>query len=100
MERTMSDWTTQAADLIEQAVGTVRDKTVVPTRAIARAIVFGLLAAFFAVSALAVFVLAAFRLLVIAANELFGDGRAWVAHLFVGAVFVVLGMFVWTRRAS
>jgi hypothetical protein len=97
----MSDWTTQAADLIEHAVGTVRDKTVVPSRAIARAIVFGLLAAFFAVTALAVFALAAFRLLVIAADEAFGSpGHAWAAHLLVGAVFVTLGMFMWTRRAT
>jgi hypothetical protein len=96
----MSDWTTQAADLIEHTVATVRDKTVVPTRAVARAIVFGLLAAFFAVGALVVFALASFRGLVIGATELFGDDRVWVAHLTIGVVFVVLGMFVWTRRAG
>jgi hypothetical protein len=96
----MSDWTTQAADLIDQAVATVRDKTVVPSRRYARLIVFGMLAAFFGLCALVVLVLAMFRLLVIAANEAFGDGHAYVAHLLVGAVFVAAGMFMWTRRAT
>jgi uncharacterized membrane protein len=96
----MSDWTTQAADLIDQAVATVRDKTVVPSRRYARLIVVGMLAAFFGLCALVVLVLAMFRLLVIAANEIFGDGHAYVAHLLVGAVFVAAGMFMWTRRAT
>jgi len=95
-----TDWTTQAADLIDQAVATVRDKTVVPSRYYARLIVLGMLAAFFGLAALAVLVLGIFRLLVIAANEIFGPGHAYVAHLFVGAVFVVAGIFMWTRRAT
>jgi hypothetical protein len=96
----MSDWTTQAADLIDQAVATVRDKTVVPSRRYARLIVYGMLAAFFGLSALAVLWLALFRGLVIIANEIFGPGHAYVAHLFMGAVFVAAGMFMWTRRAT
>jgi hypothetical protein len=96
----VSDWTTQATDLIDHAVATVRDKTVVPSRRYARLIVFGMLAAFFGLCALAVLALALFRLLVIAANEAFGDGHAYVAHLLVGAIFVGAGMFMWTRRAT
>jgi hypothetical protein len=91
----VSDWTTQAADLVETAIGAVRDKAVVPTKSVARAIVYGLLAAFFAVAALSLLAIGAFRLLVIAMP---GD-RAWAAHLIVGGIFVGLGMFVWTRRA-
>ena len=43
----MSDWTTDAVDNIERVVTTVRDKTVTPAQNVTRAIVFGLLSAFF-----------------------------------------------------
>ena len=47
----MSDWTTDAVDNIEWVVTTVRDKTVTPAQNVTRAIVFGLLTAFFVATA-------------------------------------------------
>ena len=47
----MADWTTQAADAIETAVTTVRDRTVVPARKATKVVVYGLLVAFFALTA-------------------------------------------------
>ena len=44
----MSDWTTDAADAIENAVGMARERTVEPARAVAKAITYGLLAALLA----------------------------------------------------
>ena len=60
----MSDWTTDAADAIERAVVTVRDKTVTPARTVTRGIVFGVLAALFVLPALVILVAGAFRGLV------------------------------------
>jgi hypothetical protein len=89
----MSDWTTEATDAIERAVVTVRDKTVTPARAITRAIVFGLLAALFAIPALVLLAAGFFRGLVI-----LYQGEVWAAWLTLGAICVLSGMFFWTKR--
>jgi hypothetical protein len=89
----MSDWTTDAADAIERAVVTVRDKTVTPARTITRGIVFGVLAALFVLPALVILVAGAFRGLV----ELY-QGEVWAAWLTMGAICVLGGMFLWSKR--
>ena len=48
----MADWTTDAVDTLENVVDTVRDKTVVPAQKATKAVVFGLLVAFFVLTAL------------------------------------------------
>jgi uncharacterized protein YacL len=86
------DWTTQAADAIEQAVRTVRDKTVVPVQRATRGVVFGLLASFFVLTAFTLLVIGAFRLVVVL------TGDAWIAYLVWGGIFVIVGAFCWSRR--
>ena len=49
----MADWTTDAVDTLEKIVASVRDKTVVPAQNAPRAVVFGLLVAFFVLVAVA-----------------------------------------------
>ena len=39
----MSDWTTDAADMIERSVALVRERTVEPAQAVSRVLVYGLL---------------------------------------------------------
>lgn len=87
-----ADWTTQAADAIEHAVTAVRDKTVVPAQKATRAVVFGLLASFFVLTALTLLVIGAFRGLVIL------TGEVWIAYLVVGGILVLGGVFCWSRR--
>ena len=89
----MADWTTQAADAIENAVATVRDKTVVPARKATKAVVYGLLATFFVSTALVMLVIALFRILVVL------TGEVWAAYLIVGGIFVIGGTFCWAKRA-
>ena len=48
----MSDWTTDAADAIDNAVGLVRERTVEPVQAVARVVIYGLLAALILLPAL------------------------------------------------
>ena len=88
----MPDWATEAVDTLEQLVGTVRDKTVVPARRATRAVVYGLLAAFFAGTAFLMLGIALFRALVVL------TGAVWLAYLILGGIFVIGGGFVWTLR--
>ncbi len=90
----MDDWTTRAADAIESAVGAVRDRTVAPAQRATRAVVHGLLAGFFVATAVVLFVIGAFRGLVIL------TGEAWIAYMAAGGMLVVLGTFCWTRRTK
>lgn len=89
----MSDWTTEAADQIERAVIAVRDRTVVPARAATRGIVFGLLASFFAIPALLLLTLGAFRL-----SDAYLPGEVWSAWLLLSGIFLCCGAFVWSKR--
>lgn len=87
------DWTDRAADMVEQTVVLVRDRTVVPAQRGAKAVVYGLLAAFFGVTALMLLGILAFRLLTIPLP-------VWAAWLVLGGIFVLVGVFCWTRRAA
>ena len=70
----------------------MRDKTVVPAQKATRAVVFGLLVAFFVGTALTVLTIGAFRGLVIL------TGEVWIAYLICGGIFVVGGWFCWRLR--
>ncbi len=89
----MSDWTTQAADAVEKAVVLVRDKTVVPARQGVKAVVYGLLTAFFALTAFMLVTVLVFRVLVIFLP-------VWGAWMVVGGIFLLAGGFCWTRRTT
>jgi hypothetical protein len=86
------DWPKQAADTIERVVGAVRDKTVVPAQKATKAVVYGLLATFFIVTALTLLVIGAFRGLVIL------TGEVWGAYGICGGILVLAGAFCWSRR--
>ena len=89
----MSNWTTEATDVIERTVATVRDRTVEPARAITRVVVYGLLAALIALPAVVMLTVGAFRGLV-----LLEQGYTWAAWVTLGGIFVLAGAFSWTRR--
>ncbi len=89
------DWTVQAADTVDRLVGTVRDKAVVPVTGIARWLVFGLLAAIVGVAALVLLAIGVVRAL---DAYIPGDDNVWAAHLVTGAIFVLPGLFLWSKR--
>jgi uncharacterized protein YggT (Ycf19 family) len=89
----MSDWTTDAANAIDNAVGLVRERTVEPIEAVVRALTYGVLAALVLVPALALITIAVFRLLNIAAR-----GHDWIPWTGIGGIFLVAGLFCWSRR--
>ncbi|HVM03573.1 MAG TPA: phage holin family protein [Acidimicrobiales bacterium] len=90
-----NDWSVQAADTIERFVGTVRDKTSVPLTTVARALVFGLVAAVMGLTTLAFVTIAAVRLLNVVL-----PGDVWAAYLVVGGIFTVVGLFLLRRATS
>jgi len=90
----MADWTTDAVDTLDQVVGTVRDKAVVPAQRASRTVVYGLLVAFFVKIALIMLGIALFRVLVVLVSDV------WLAYLILGGIFVIAGGFVWTLRFS
>ena len=89
----MADWTSDAVDTIENVVATARDKIVVPAQNGTKAVVFGLLVAFFVVTAVMMLAIALFSVLVLL------TGEVWAAYLILGGIFVLAGAFVWTLRS-
>jgi hypothetical protein len=90
----VADWTTDAVDTLENVVASVRAKVVVPAENTTRVVVFGLLVAFFVLTAVTMLAIALFRVLVVL------TGEVWAAYLILGGIFVLAGVFVWTLRAS
>jgi hypothetical protein len=89
----MSDWTTDAANAIDNAIGLVRERTVEPVQAVARVVVYGLLAVLVLLPALILLTIALFRVLNIAAR-----GHVWIPWCGLGGIFVAAGWFCWSRR--
>jgi hypothetical protein len=89
----MSDWTADAADAVERVVTTARDRTVTPVTTVARAVVYGLLAAFFVITALLLLAILVFRVLSIVLP-------IWAAWLVIGGISVLAGGFCWSRRSA
>ena len=83
----MPDWTDQAADAIDNAVGMVRDKTVVPARKIVSALTRGILLGLLAAAAALLAAFASFRGVVLAVQ-----GEVWLAHLILGGIFTGAGL--------
>ena len=91
------DWTVQAADTIESVVGTIRDKTVVPLTTVARALVYGLIAAILGLVALILLTIGALRVVIVYLPGWFADrpGRSvWAADAMVGGIFTLVGLFL------
>jgi hypothetical protein len=89
----MNDWTTDAADTVERVVVIVRDKTVVPAQTITKAIVYGLVAGSLVSAALLLLFVGLFRAL-----DVYLPGGVWAAYLVLGGIFVIAGVFCWSRR--
>jgi hypothetical protein len=89
----MSDWTTDAANAIDNAVGIVRERTVEPVQTVARAVIYGLMAALILIPAVTLLTIGVFRLLTIAVFH-----NVWGAWAGLGGIFLVIGLFCWTKR--
>lgn len=88
-----ANWHVLATDKIVSTVDNVRVKTSGPAIKISRSVVYGLLGAFIGMIALIVFLIGTVRLL---NNVLPKD--VWLVYFILGAIFMALGIFLWSRR--
>jgi hypothetical protein len=96
------DWTVETADLIETVVTTVRDKTTVPLRTAARAVVYGVALSVVGVVTLTLSIVAFIRVLTVylpVGRSADHHHRVWVAYLIVGGIFTLAGLFL-LRKAE
>jgi hypothetical protein len=89
----MSEWTSQAADTIEKTVVAVRDRTVEPATRAANYMVYGVFAVCCVLTALLLLTIVLFRVLTYAMP-------VWAAWMLLGGIFVLGGLFCWTRRSG
>ncbi|MFP5328113.1 MAG: hypothetical protein ACLGHT_11605 [Acidimicrobiia bacterium] len=88
-----TDWTVQAADTIERVVVGIRDKTAVPLTTIARALVYGLLAAVIGAAAMVLLVTGLIRVL-----DTVLPRSVWLPDLILGTLFTLVGFVLWRKR--
>ena len=88
------DWTDQVADLVVDTVDKARQKTTGPILTGARVIVYGIVALIVAVAIGVMAVILGGRLLE------YLPGPLWVAYTGLGALLVVVGLVLWSRRAA
>lgn len=89
------DWPVRAADAIERLVDQVRSKTTGPAIIASRWVVYGLVLAFLALAALVLFVIGLVRGLDVAI-----PGDVWIVYAILGAICLLAGVFLWTKRSG
>ncbi len=89
-----TDWPALVADRVEGIVAQAREKTDKTATTVRNAAVYGVILAILGVAALLVASVAFVRIVVIAIP----GHDAWIAHLIVGALFMIGGMFAWSKR--
>lgn len=90
-----TDWAKETADRIESVVVSIRAKTADPLERIVRVLVYGLVIAVLGTAALVVLLAALVRAVDIAL-----PGEVWSAHLLLGGIFTLAGLFLWAKRRT
>ncbi|MHB1488700.1 MAG: hypothetical protein ACYCS7_02890 [Acidimicrobiales bacterium] len=90
------DWPAKAADGIESVVAAVADRTVRPLNTLARGLVYGLVGGVMGQIAVVLVVISLLRLL----NVWAFPNRVWASDLLIGAIFVAVGLFLWSKRTT
>ena len=93
-EEPTRDWAAQITDQIERVVSTVRDRTTRPALTVVRGLVYGVIAAVGAVTALVLLSIVLIRVL----TEL--TGEAWIAFLITAGIFLAIGAFLMRKAAT
>jgi len=97
----VSDWTTQAADVIENTVTVVRDNTVGRATTIVRIVVFGLLAALLLLPAFVLIGVLVFRVMfLISVGDFAVANHPWLPYGIVSVLCLLFGMFLMAKRGA
>lgn len=90
---TKPDWTTDLLDRLDHLIGVVRSNTSDRLVRVAKLLVYGLVAAVMGITALVLFVIFLVRFL----DWLLPRG-VWLPDVILGGLFVLAGMFCWSKR--
>lgn len=88
------DWTVAALDRIDALIEKIRSNSTDRLVRIARLVVFGLLIAIMATTAVVLATIALVRAL----DEAI-PGQVWLVYLLLGAIFAALGAFLWSQKS-
>ena len=89
------DWAAQTADTIDRVVTSIRSKTADPLDHVVRVVVYGILAAVLGIGVVVLLAIALVRAVDVAI-----PGHVWSAHLVVGGIFTLVGLFLWSKRRA
>lgn len=92
-----SDWPDEVVTRIEALASGIRTKTTDPVAKVIRIVVYGFVAAVLGLIALIFLVIAILRLHVYLPFST-EERKVWVTYAGLGAIFLVLGMFLWRKR--
>ncbi|MGD9794380.1 MAG: hypothetical protein AB7V43_12955 [Acidimicrobiia bacterium] len=92
-EPSSSDWPRQIADSVERTIGQVRDRATGPALTVVRLVAFGMLLAILGIVALVLLAIASVRFV-----NSYVPGDVWAAHLIVGSVFSLAGLWLFSKR--
>lgn len=87
------DWAKQLVDTLDGVVESIRSKTSDPLVKVAKAVVFGVMAAGLGLMALLLLTIGAVRLL-----DAYLPTGVWSAYLVIGLLFSVIGVVLWRKR--
>lgn len=94
------DWPAKATETIVEQVGRIRDKTTGPAQRAARYAVFAAFAVSLGTVALIIFIIGSVRVLnVYLPDAVFGEDHMWAAHSIMGAVLLLVGLVLFSRKA-
>lgn len=99
--KSQSEFADKLTDYVISAVDSARERAVDPLLALARVMVYGLLAGIVALSASITLAILLVRLFHIYLGNIPGvTEEVWVAHLVTGLVFLIIGMVFWRLRRT
>jgi hypothetical protein len=94
-------WPGDLADAVEHVVGTVRERATTPVVKITRGIVYGLLGAFVAITAVVVLLIGVTRGLQVLLDLGLSEAQAvYVSYLIMGGILSLLGWLVLAMRQT
>ncbi len=93
------NWATELADTIDRVVGTVRAKATTPVVRATRAVVFGLLAAFLALTAVVLLVITLTRALQALLDLAVTPEQAvYLSYFILGGILSIIGLLLLRKR--
>jgi vacuolar-type H+-ATPase subunit I/STV1 len=90
-----TDWTTDLLDRLDHYIDVVRSNTTDRLVKVARLLVFGLIAAILGLMAGVVALIALIRILDVVLPR-----EVWLPYLLLGAIFLALGLFLWSKKTA